>query len=398
MNVIKFKKIITDIKFIIARADKKVTILTRYINSENLFIGDNMLRKLVTIRQITSLNPIPGADVIEVAGIEGWNVIVKKGEYCVGDFCMYFEIDSFLPESDSRYSFLMKAGTRKFEGVKGHKLRTIKLRGQLSQGFVLPLEQFPELTIPELEEKRKDLREFDFAEKLGIKKFELPIPAQLAGEVKGQFPSFIRKTDQERCQNLIEEIFELNKDSQYEVTTKLDGTSVTYYHHNKEFGACSRNLELEITDVNKENTIIKLLKESGLSDVGFDGYALQGELMGPSIQCNRERLKLHCLYIFDIKNLTSGEYLSPSERQAFMEQLYAKEDGKVNKDMVQHIPVLKRNVKLGQLGIETMADLLTFAEGKSITHEVREGVVFKQEDGPFSFKAMSNLFLAKEND
>jgi len=357
-----------------------------------------MKRKLVTLRKIHSLTPIPGADVIELASIEGWQVIVKKGEYCVGDFCMYYEIDSFLPESDSRYAFLMKAGTRKFEEVRGHKLRTIKLRGQISQGFVLPLEQFPELALPEREEKRKALREFDFAEKLGIKKFEAPIPAQLAGETKGEFPSFIRKTDQERCQNLIEEIFELNKDSLYEVTIKLDGTSVTYYHHNQEFGACTRNWELKTTDENKDNTIIKVLKESGLSDVGFEGYALQGELMGHGIQCNREKLKVHCFYIFDIKDLTSGKYLSPSERQAFMEQLYAKEGDKVNKDMIQHIPVLKRHVTLKELGIETMADLLKYAEGKSITHEVREGVVFKQEDGGFSFKAMSNLFLAKEKD
>lgn len=357
-----------------------------------------MIRKLVTIRQIHSLNPIPGADVIEVAGNEGWKVIVKKGEYCVGDYCMYFEIDSFLPESDSRYGFLMKSSVRKFEGVKGHKLRTIKLRGQISQGLLLPIGQFPELTIPERDEQRKALREVDFAENLGIKKFEAPIPALLAGEVKGTFPSFIRKTDQERCQNLIEEIFVENKDARYEVTIKLDGTSVTYYQLNQEFGACSRNFELKTTEENKDNTMIKLLFESGLADVGFEGYALQGELMGHGIQCNREKLKQHCFYVFDIKNLTTGEYLSPSERQEFMERLYEKVDGKVNKDMVQHIPVLKRNVTLKELGIETMADLLQFAEGKSITNEVREGVVFKREDGTFSFKAMSNAFLEKEND
>ena len=168
-----------------------------------------MLRKLVTMRMIHELIPIPGADVIELARVEGWQVIVRKGEYKAGDYCLYFEIDSFLPESDSRYSLLMKASTRTFEGVKGHKLRTIKLRGQLSQGFVLPLELFPELALPVKDEERKALRKQDFAEQLGIKKFEAPIPAQLNGAFKGDFPSFIRKTDQERCQNLIEEIFEL---------------------------------------------------------------------------------------------------------------------------------------------------------------------------------------------
>ena len=368
-----------------------------HANLEYFFIGDSMIRKLVTMRQVRSLDPIPGADAIEAASIEGWKVVVKKGEFCVGDFCIYFEIDSFLPESDPRYSFLMK-NTREFEGIRGHKLRTIKLRGQISQGLVLPLEKFPELTIPELDEQRRALRKFDFAETLGIKKFEAPIPASLAGEVKGQFPSFIRKTDQERCQNLIDEIFIQNKEARYEVTIKLDGTSVTYYHHNQEFGACSRNLELKTTEENNDNTIIKLLKDSGLSDVGFEGYALQGELMGHGIQCNREALKTHCFYVFDIKNLSTGNYLSPVERHKFMEQLYAKEGGKINKDMVQHIPVLERNVTLDQLGINTMADLLKFAEGESITNKIREGLVFKHENGTFSFKAMNNLFLAKEKD
>ena len=363
-----------------------------------LILEKSMLRKLATIRQIRSLRPIPGADVIEVASIEGWEVIVKKGEYQVGDFCMYYEIDSFLPESDPRYAFLMKSSIRKFEGARGHKLRTIKLRGQISQGLVLPIEQFPELTIPELDEQKRTLREFDFAETLGIKKFEAPIPALLAGEVKGPFPNFIRKTDQERCQNLVEEIFVENKQARYEVTTKLDGTSITYYHFNQEIGACTRNWELKITDENKENTIIKLLKESGLIDVGFDGYALQGELMGHGIQCNREALKAHCFYVFDVQNLNSGEYLNPDKRQEFMEQLYAKEGGKVNRDMVHHVPVLENNVTLEQLGIEIMADLLKFAEGSSIANKIREGVVFKREDGKFSFKAMSNVFLAKEND
>lgn len=148
-----------------------------------------MIRKLVTLRQIRTLNSIPGADAIEVASIEGWNVIVKKGEYHIGDFCLYFEIDSFLPESDSRYAFLMKRSIQGFEGKKGHKLRTIKLRGQISQGLTFPIEQFPELAIPEKDEQRKALRECDFAETLGIKKFEAPVPVSLGGEIKGEFPS-----------------------------------------------------------------------------------------------------------------------------------------------------------------------------------------------------------------
>src|SRR5271167_1209270 len=267
-----------------------------------------MERKLVTVRQINTLDPIPNADAIEVAGIEGWKVVVKKGQFHIGDYCLYFEIDSFLPESDPRYSFLMKASVREFEGARGHKLRTVKLRGQISQGLAMPLSDFPEITISSFKEDKLAMRDFDLSEKLGIKKYEGPLSPQLAGWVKGQFPSFIRKTDQERCQNLIGEIFIDNKDSEYEITTKLDGTSVTYYHFNHEVGACSRNLELKMGDENKDNTIVKLFVESGLFDKNFHGYAIQGELMGPGIQGNREALKVHTFYVFDIQNLDTGEY------------------------------------------------------------------------------------------
>ncbi len=352
-------------------------------------------RKLVTIRQIIALDRIPGADTIDVATIDGWKVVVKKGEFVVGEDCLYFEIDSFLPESDPRYRFLMKS-SRMFEGVRGHKLRTIKLRGQMSQGLALPLDAFPELMIPASLEERALLRDLDFAEALGIKKFELPIPASLAGEVKGLFPSFIRKTDQERCQNLIEEIFTQNKDAKYEITIKLDGTSVTYYFFKGDRGACSRNLELMINDANKDNTIVKLFKESGLIESGCQDFAIQGELMGPGIQCNRESLKTHCFYVFDVQNLVTGEYLSPAERAAFMESLYV--TGHVNKEMVLHIPVLNRNVSLIELGIMNTEDLLDFAEGPSLNSKVREGVVFRREDGRFSFKAISNAFLEHQDD
>lgn len=350
-----------------------------------------MLRKLVTIRQIHEIAPIPEADSIEVASIEGWKVVVKKGEYKVGDFCMYYEIDSFLPAEDKRYHFLMEKRKQTFEGKKGHKLRTIKLKDQLSQGLALRLEEFPELSLPESVEQRKALRSHDFAKQLKIKKFELPVPASLHGVQKGEFPSFIKKTDQERCQNFADEIFVDNKDARYEVTLKLDGTSVTYYQTATETGACSRNFEMSLGEENKDNTIVKLLKESGLAKVNFKGYALQGELMGGGIQCNREHLKTHCLYLFDIQNLATKNYLTPTERYEFLENLYQNEG--LSKEHIKHIPVLEKSVTLEELGIYSMDDLIDYAEGPSIKSDIREGVVFKRLDNKFSFKVMNNRFL-----
>ena len=98
-------------------------------------------RKLVSIRTIASVEPIPNADAIEVAVVDGWKVVTKKGEFKAGDLCVYFEIDSFLPDGVPAWQFLVDKSSRIFEGVKGHKLRSIKLRGVTSQGLVLRLEQ-----------------------------------------------------------------------------------------------------------------------------------------------------------------------------------------------------------------------------------------------------------------
>ena len=340
------------------------------------------MRKLVTIRTINDIADIPGADNIQVANIDGWSVVIRRGEFQAGDPCMYFEIDSFLPESDERFAFLMKSGVREFEGSTGHRLRSVKLRGQLSQGLVLPLSLFPELLATAA---------VDLAVLLGVKKWEAPIPAQLAGQVKGAFPGFIRKTDQERCQNLLHEIFVDNADARYEVTVKLDGTSATYYHREGEVGACSRNLELKLGEENKDNTIVKLLYQTGLDALlaGLGNVALQGEVMGEGIQGNREGLKGHAFFLFDVQDLDAGRYFTPAERQQLLDKLNGQ---------VLHVPLLHQGVTLGELGITDIAGLLKFAEGASLKHPVREGVVFKRMDGGFSFKVISNRFLLGEKD
>lgn len=98
-------------------------------------------RKLVTIRTIDAIGPIEGADAIEVATIGGWNVVVKKNEVKAGDKVFYFEIDSFLPDGNPAWQFLVDKQGRTFEGRLGHRLRTVKLRGTTSQGLVLRLDQ-----------------------------------------------------------------------------------------------------------------------------------------------------------------------------------------------------------------------------------------------------------------
>lgn len=450
-------------------------------------------RKLVTVRRIDNIEPIEGADAIVVATVEGWKVVVKKGEFNVGDQCVYFEIDSFLPEGNPAWQFLVDKQGREFEGVRGHRLRTVKLRGQISQGFVVPVKALSDIDLvlngrPEYEDLSGspvadeisrisqyltdggDVRDIDFSEILGVKKWEAALPAELAGQAEGLFPSFIRKTDQERCQNLVSEIFgyedtlveidtasmseealttmrekgllelvdgkwmkinraKANRDTRFEISMKLDGSSCTAFARQRftepvqledgtfeiatENGVCSRNLQLKINEANAENTFVKVAMQSGLlgalEDMARDGreYAVQGELMGPGIQGNREDFKTFKLFVFDIFDINTGKQLAPNARIKVFRELY---EAGVNPSIVFHVPVLNKNGQftdpvqddsgwaLHELDLNNIQDLLAFAEGPSLNHLIREGVVFKSMDGQFSFKAISNKFLLKGGD
>jgi RNA ligase (TIGR02306 family) len=339
------------------------------------------MRKLATIRKIDNLLPIEGADLIVTAVIDGWTVVVKKNEFNVGDLCVYFEIDSFLPDGNPAWQHLVEKHSRTFDGKRGHRLRTVRLRGQLSQGFAASTSIvnddaiFADMNIG-----------LDVSDILGIVKYEAPVPAELAGQVRGNFPGFIPKTDQERCQNLGHDIFVENVDSRYEITMKMDGTSFTAYHRDGETGVCGRNWELQINDDNATNTLVRMFVDSGLQAALLDfglNYAVQGELMGPAIQGNREAFTAARLFIFDIYDIDGGRYLSPEDRHRVITELWNRG---LNRDVVQHVPVM------------SMGELLKFAEGPSFVHPVREGLVFKREDGGFSFKSISNAFLLKEKD
>lgn len=425
----------------------------------------NIQRKLVTIRTIDEVNPIEGADTIEVVTIGGWKVVTKKDEFKAGSLCVYFEIDSFLPTGNPAWQFLVDKQSRTFEGVVGHRLRTVKLRGQVSQGFVLPLQVAIDAFVDSDHDDGAELCEVfydgaDVTDIFGIKKWEQPLPAALQGQAEGLFPSFIRKTDQERCQNMVAEIFgyddqlvdfsitaqtmtpealtamqengviewvdgrwmkilraRADRNAKYEVTMKMDGSSMTIFARQRftepvqledgtffnhvETGVCSRNLQLKVNGENAENTFVKLAVQSGLltaldemAQAGSD-YAIQGELMGPGIQGNREQLKDFKFFIFDVQDLIDNRYLTPDERKDMVQKLLS---GGVNADMVKHVPTLYSDVTLDELGIKNVKELLAFAEGPSIVHPVREGLVFKRMDGRFSFKAISQKYLIAERD
>jgi RNA ligase (TIGR02306 family) len=338
-----------------------------------------MERKLVTIRKIKEINPIKDADQIEVVTVDGWKVVTKKGEFKVGDECLFFEIDSFLPEVQ-QFEFIRNGNTFKrmtVEGMEytGFRLRTVKLRGQISQGLVLPLSLFPEV---DFSDKTKD-----YSEDLGVMKWEAPIPAQLSGTVEGMFPSYVRKTDQERIQNL-PEYFEKYKDLEFELTEKLDGSSMTCFWDGEKFGVCSRNLELKDTEGNTLWTVAKRYNlDTRLQEIGK--YAIQGELIGEGIQKNPLKIKGQDFYVFDIWSIDEQRYLTRGERTEI-----------VNKLGLNEVPLI-RNAKIFQ-EVKTMDEMLELAKGKSILcNTEREGIVFKSNElvdgNTISFKAINNDYL-----
>ena len=341
-----------------------------------------MTRKMATIRKIDALRPIPGADAIECAIVGGWTCVVKRGEYTAGDLAVYCEIDSFIPTAIA--PFLTKPGhyAKTFEGVEGERLRTVKLRGQLSQGLLLPHDTV-------WDKNMFDFNRFvegdDVSELLGIFKFEQSVPAELAGEVKGMFPSQIPKTDQERIQNLSVELEEWRTEQlTWEVTEKLDGSSMTVYVIDGDVGVCSRNLDLKH---NIDNSLWRAAYKhelpAKLANIGRN-IAVQGELIGNGIQGNKYQMRDQDFYVYDIYDIDAGRYFTPAERMSLVQAL----------DLL-HCPVFK---SYWVLTTESVADLLQGAEGKTVMGTVgceREGLVYKCNERQVSFKAISNRFLLK---
>lgn len=342
------------------------------------------MRKLASIRRIAAVDPIEGADAIEVATVDGWRVVVKKGEFTPGELALYLEIDSWVPHDLA--PFLSKGKEpSEYNGVKGERLRTIRLRGQISQGLLLPIDYEGNIpfihgwyheegagTMIMVEEGQ------DVTECLNIQKWEAPIAAQLQGRARGNFPTEIApKTDQERVQNCFDKL--LRGDFTYEISMKLDGSSMTIFRHEGDLRVCSRNLELKINEDNATNSFVQMANRIG--DQIPEGYVFQGELMGPGIQGNREGFKDLQFFVFDVLEITGQRYLTPPERREIVERAG-----------LDHVPVLVTNAKAP----DSVAEALSLADGPSIHNKIREGLVWKCNEKPeFSFKAISNQFLLK---
>ena len=397
------------------------------------------MRKMATIQEVSKVYPIPGADKIEAVDVLGWTVVSEKGIHSVGDKVVFYEIDSWLSADDPRYdSFKERFST--WGEKTGMRLRTIKLRKQISQGLIMSLKHFPEIKNAKLGD--------DVTEILKIEKWESEKEQKSNGGAQGvhvvgskPFPSFIYKTDQERIQNYMHCIPDILNET-YEATVKLDGSSMTVFHltntsplfaealdeieaknykkkstlgkfwfklmkklgrlERPDFinGVCSRNIQL---DNDGDNHFSKFVNENNifekLESLGYD-IAIQGELIGPNIQANYEKVAQNEFYVYDVFDINNKKYLLPGNAQSVTAEL------KLN-----YVPVLAKNLDLkyipGFINDATNPDnsrnavdaILKFAEGEGLMKGVkREGVVYKSNVSPRSFKAISNSYLVNQKD
>lgn len=344
-----------------------------------------MERKLASVQRVLSIEPIPGADAIESIRINGWQCVAKKGEFAVGDLGVYFEIDAVPPDT-SQYWFLWtprgveaKAGLR----PSSARIRTIRLRGSLSQGLLVRLKvagissETPEGS--------------DVSDRLGVTKYEAPLPSGM-GDARGPFPRAVPKTDEIRVQSLPAVLDEL-RGHPYVITQKCDGTSATFLisPDDGEFHACGRNWSITPGENCYWSVATKYRLEEKLRSLGGI-WALQGEVCGPGIQKNPLGLSQISLFLFNAWQLIEHRHASHSELTELAAQL--------------ELPLVEL-IERGDDFSHDQGSLLSLAEGfYAGTKNEREGIVIRALTptqstvlgGRLSFKAISNRYLLAERD
>ncbi len=348
-----------------------------------------MERKLASIQRVLDIVPIKNADVIELVKINGWQCVTKKGEFRPGDLGVFFEIDSIPPDTEA-FRFLWQPKPKPEASIEPSapvtrpekfRIRTMKLRGTLSQGLFMPFETF----------SLGDVCEgANVTERLGVAKYEPPAPEGM-GTFRARFPAFVPKTDELRVQSVPGVLNEL-RGLPYVVTLKYDGTSATFCTDPRDasFHACGRNFSVAAG----ENLYWRVARKYGLDTAlaRHPHMAIQGEIVGPGVQKNRLGLRELSLFGFSVFDISAARFLDHDDARTFLTEI--------------GLPAVAV-VEEGDAFAHTLESLLKLAEGKYPgTNNEREGIVIRTRRettssvllGRLSFKAISNRFLLKESE
>ena len=375
------------------------------------------MRKLAHIEKITWKKPIEGADRIELVGVLGWQCIAKKDEFQIGDTCVYIEIDSIVDKTNPDFAFLQN---------KHYKIKTMKMRGVLSQGIVFPTsilsgkkyeigddvtkelkitqiedeipKETPDKLLSQFKQRHKKLSKnklFQWFMKFSwFRKLMFKTLLKKKGS-SHKFPDWIIKTDETRIQNMPWVISDYAGKPMV-VTEKIDGTSTTFglrkEKKRKEFVVCSRNVR-QATPSQKcfydDNVYHIIAKKFDIEEVLkrlMDTYkakmiVLQGETIGEGIQKNKYGIKGFDFYAFNL--IIDGKKIDSCEASEIVKAFG-----------IKWVPILDKNFIL----LPSIEEMLAYTESNSVLKDtLREGVVIRDHENTTSFKCISNAFLLKHN-
>ena len=348
-----------------------------------------MSRKLASIQRIWKIEPIEGADKIELVHVLGWQCVVNKGQFHPMDLAVYFEIDSFLPIRPE-FEFMRRTSYKNSEILgEGFRLRTLTFRGQISQGLLLPIIAFFEL--PENPELGMDVTEL-----LGVRKWEIEERATTGGTVIGTLPRDIPHTDETRVQEN-PELIRAFAGLEYYISTKMDGSSHSIGIDENGFHVTGHNYEYKDDG---SSSFYNLVKERGYQE-RMEAFAqehslstltIQGEFCAPGIQQNRLKLTKPEWYVFTVRE--NGKRVGLKRMQEICKAL-----------QMTTVPIEEIGMDLPAT-YPTVEALLKRADGLYPNGGKKEGIVIRTTEpvfcpmisAPLSMKVVSNKYLLKNEE
>lgn len=311
------------------------------------------MNNLATIQTIKDVRKHPNADALDIVKVLGWEVVTKREEFKIGDLCIYICIDTIVPENPE-FEFLRN---------KHFRIKPIRLRKEYSNGICFPLNILP-----------SDFQIVDGADVtsvIGVKKYEKPVPTELAGIAAGHIPGFLIITDEDNLRSNPEAVPEMYGRPYY-ITRKEDGSSGTYFIRNNSFGVCSRRIHLKESETNGFWRMARKYDIENVLKLAFpdNDIAVQGEVVGPGIQNNRLGLKELEFRLFNLFDINNRSYLDYNRIVEF-----------TNKYSIPMVPLIGEGSAFGY----SLEELVELAKAQNYpTGGPAEGIVIRPKESFYS--------------